>query len=113
MKISEIDLTRKNKVILRKGLKIVHSPTGLEYTVLDVFKDSSGKVKIKLAPPEQPRVEPITSTTVMQEVELVNNTQDDQTIHTTPEDTAEEVIDLEDEDVLVLDQGELKDYEVR
>ena len=50
----------------------------------------------------------------MQEIELVNNPQDDQTIHTPPEDSTEEVsVGLDDDDVIVLDQEELKDYEVR
>ena len=67
MNVSELKATRKGKVVLRKGLKIVHSPTGLEYTVADIFRDGSGKLKIRLSPPEDPRVAPIASNQVISE----------------------------------------------
>lgn len=111
MNVSELKATRKGKVVLRKGLKIVHSPTGLEYTVADIFKDESGKLRIRLSPPESPRIAPIAGNQVIsEELPPVSPEAEDAAI---VDDQQSEEIELDDEDVLVLDQEELKDYEVR
>lgn len=57
--LSEVDVTDKEgNVLISKDLKVIHKPSGYEYTVDDVITDPDGNVTFALRAPEDPRIEP-------------------------------------------------------
>ena len=57
--LSEVDITDKEgNVLISKDLKVVHEPSGYEYTVDDVVTDDDGNVTFALRAPEDPRILP-------------------------------------------------------
>lgn len=47
---------KNGNVLITKGLKVRHKKSGFIYTVQDVTKDNSGKIRIILRTPEMPRI---------------------------------------------------------
>jgi hypothetical protein len=54
--VEKIDLTDKDgKILISKDLKVIHEPSGFEYTVDNVLQDEDFGIKVVLRTPETPR----------------------------------------------------------
>jgi len=57
--LAEVDVTDKEgNILISKDLKVIHKPSGYEYTVDDVITDPDGNVTFALRAPEDPRIDP-------------------------------------------------------
>ncbi len=116
--IKEADvIDDRGNLLITKDLKVRHKKSQYEYTVDDVFTDSnSGKLKIVLRLPDEPRIEPAGAE------EIIADNPDPDIIGEDELIISPDIIDepdisddgLDDEVVFVVNQEEFeKEYEVR